>query len=177
MERLGLEVPAGFADAHFVYNDEASHSDGDGESDDDDDDDGNARVIKNPRLVHCGDDYEMGAPPAAGAAVAVVCRWLASSDAPCKPSPAGAGASRFVAAHHCKQLAVPQVLEQQLPVPSPLVLSLLLRVMASIRTARRSCPCALAQRSSCCCCSVQLPVPPARAARPPDPTRRPLRPL
>ena len=174
MERLGLEVPAGFADAHFVYNDEASHSDGDGESDDDDDDDGNARVIKNPRLVHCGDDYEMGAPPAAGAAVAVVVAGLH------RPSPmrsANCPSRQFVAAHHCKQLAVPQVLEQQLPVPSPLVLSLLLRVMASIRTARRSCPCALAQRSSCCCCSVQLPVPPARAARPPDPTRRPLRPL
>ena len=86
MAGLGLEVPAGFADAHFVYDDEASHSDGDGESDDDDDDDGesdddddddgDARVIKNPRLVPC-DDYEMGAPPAAGAAVAVVCRWLA----------------------------------------------------------------------------------------------------
>ena len=117
MARLGLEVPARFADANYVYDDVDSHSDGDGESDDDDDgggesddddDDGVARVIKNPRLIPCGDDdYEMGAPPAAGAAVAVVCRWLASSDAPCKPSPAGAGASRFVAAHHCKQLAVP----------------------------------------------------------------------
>ena len=103
MARLGLEVPAGFADAGFVYDDEDSHSDGDGESDDDDDgdgesdndddDDGNARVIKNPRLVPC-DDFEMGALPAAGAAVAVVCRWLASSDAPCNQPIADAGASR-----------------------------------------------------------------------------------
>ena len=104
LERLGLEVPAGLPDADFIYDDDASHSDGDGESDDDDDDgdgesdnddddDGDARVIKNPRLVPC-DDFEMGALPAAGAAVAVVCRWLASSVAPCNQPSADAGASR-----------------------------------------------------------------------------------
>ena len=119
MERLGLEVPAGFADADadFGYDDdEDSHSDGDGESDDDDggggesdddDDDGNARVIKNPRLVHCGDDYEMGAPPAAGAAVAVVVAGLhrpsPMRSANCRPFPAVRSSASLQAACPCRR--------------------------------------------------------------------------
>jgi hypothetical protein len=115
MEKLGLEIPADDDDDYY-YKDTDSHSDGDDDDDDEDDgdgDDGDARVIKNPRLVHCGDDDEMDAHPAA--AVAVVVAGLH------RPSPmcsANCASRQFVAAHHCKQritassLLVPQVLVQ-----------------------------------------------------------------
>jgi hypothetical protein len=106
MRELGLEVPTEHANA--AYNDSDSYSDGDDEDDDDDDDD-SAPVRKTARLVPSNGDGQMGAAPAAGAAVACRCRWVAYSDARfaysdalcnhnalCKPPSAGAGAGSFV---------------------------------------------------------------------------------
>ena len=73
MRQLGLEVPTEHANA--AYNDSDSYSDGDDEDDDDDDDD-SAPVRKTARLVPSNGDGQIGAAPAAGAAVAVVVAGL-----------------------------------------------------------------------------------------------------
>ena len=72
LQQLGLEVPTEHASA--AYNDSDSYSDGDDKDDDDDDDD--APVSKTARLVPSNGDGQMGAAPAAGAAVAVVVAGL-----------------------------------------------------------------------------------------------------